>query len=128
MSEKIPQGSYAVPLTDQRGQVIGYSVYRKPDTGPLKRSLLDAGGRVIDVFKDVDVVFTHEDLLRAHADGDQGEHLAQISENPEQFAINFGLTTGRCGVCNRPLSNPKSLSRGIGPECSQKLRGYGSIQ
>lgn len=27
---------------------------------------------------------------------------------------------GRCGCCNRPLTNPKSIDIGIGPECLQK--------
>ena len=28
---------------------------------------------------------------------------------------------GRCGVCNRTLTTPESLDRGIGPECWSKM-------
>jgi len=28
---------------------------------------------------------------------------------------------GKCGMCNRPLTDPISIARGIGPECAQKL-------
>jgi hypothetical protein len=28
---------------------------------------------------------------------------------------------GRCGCCNRPLTRPDSIERGIGPECAAKM-------
>lgn len=28
---------------------------------------------------------------------------------------------GTCGMCNRPLTDPVSIARGIGPECAAKL-------
>lgn len=28
---------------------------------------------------------------------------------------------GTCGRCNRPLTDPESISRGIGPECIKKM-------
>jgi len=28
---------------------------------------------------------------------------------------------GKCGKCNRPLTVPESINRGIGPECWQKM-------
>ena len=30
---------------------------------------------------------------------------------------------GTCGMCNRPLTDPISIARGIGPECIKKLEG-----
>lgn len=30
--------------------------------------------------------------------------------------------TVRCGICGRPLSNPDSIRKGIGPKCAAKLR------
>lgn len=117
----IPEGSYAVPLSDQDGQLIGYSVYRKSRFG-IKQSLVDTNGLIIDTFKSADVVFTHSELLDAENDSDEAEHLRRIEQNPEEFAISFGLLTGRCGVCNRRLSNPESQKRGIGPGCLRKLR------
>lgn len=28
---------------------------------------------------------------------------------------------GKCGRCNRPLTDPTSISRGIGPECAKQM-------
>ena len=36
-------------------------------------------------------------------------------------AQKFGLTTGRCLICGRTLSNTKSVAAGIGPECAKGL-------
>lgn len=30
---------------------------------------------------------------------------------------------GQCGRCNRPLTDPESIARGIGPECIKKMGG-----
>lgn len=35
----------------------------------------------------------------------------------------YGKTIGRCGVCNRQLTNEESREYGIGPECRAKLGG-----
>lgn len=37
--------------------------------------------------------------------------------NPQQAAINYGKTTGSCSCCGRTLTNPESISLGIGPVC-----------
>lgn len=33
----------------------------------------------------------------------------------------------RCSECHRPLSDPKSIARGIGPVCWRKLQAEGGI-
>lgn len=33
---------------------------------------------------------------------------------------------GRCGICGRTITNPKSLYRGIGPECYKKVGFQGA--
>ena len=36
-------------------------------------------------------------------------------------AIAYGHATGNCVVCGAPLSDPKSVERGIGPVCAKKF-------
>lgn len=33
----------------------------------------------------------------------------------------YGMFTGKCGICGRPLTDPESVGRGIGPDCLGKL-------
>lgn len=40
-------------------------------------------------------------------------------EQAEKFGQRFGI----CAVCGRVLTNPKSITRGIGPVCADKLGG-----
>ena len=35
---------------------------------------------------------------------------------------------GRCGKCNRKLTVPESIERGIGPECAGKIKNYDERQ
>lgn len=39
---------------------------------------------------------------------------------PEQASKRYGKELGRCGVCNRTLTNNDSIERGIGPVCAAK--------
>lgn len=41
-------------------------------------------------------------------------------------AVEFGLRTGQCMICERHLTNPKSIKRGIGPICAAKY-GWADI-
>lgn len=43
--------------------------------------------------------------------------LNAIERDPVTAAVNYGRMTGRCGQCNRRLSDPTSVAMGIGPEC-----------
>lgn len=48
---------------------------------------------------------------------------ARLLNEPQRF-VEMGGTitfTGKCRVCNRPLTNPKSVAAGIGPDCAEKL-------
>ena len=49
--------------------------------------------------------------------------LARIIQEPGRFAdrLEF-MFEGRCRKCNRRLTNPESLSSGIGPECRKVER------
>jgi hypothetical protein len=50
------------------------------------------------------------------------ETAAQVTEalrgTAPADALRAILTAARCGICHRPLSNPASVSRGIGPICA----------
>jgi hypothetical protein len=47
--------------------------------------------------------------------------FAKIMEDPIQAMNNYGLKLGRCGVCNRTLTDRHSILRGIGPICAARL-------
>jgi hypothetical protein len=49
------------------------------------------------------------------------EVLKAIDENPRGCAGMYGRITGKCGMCNRRLSDPTSISLGIGPECMSRF-------
>jgi hypothetical protein len=48
--------------------------------------------------------------------------LAKISEDgTEEAMLRYGKEIGRCGHCNRTLTNEESRQRGIGPICANKM-------
>lgn len=49
--------------------------------------------------------------------------ILEIAGDPLGEAIKHGKLTGRCAVCFRPLSDPESVGRGIGPICAEKFFG-----
>ena len=51
----------------------------------------------------------------------QIEHITSVSRDPLAAAIAHGHATGNCAICARPLSDPDSVTRGIGPICAKKF-------
>lgn len=47
--------------------------------------------------------------------------LAEVLANGEAHAIAYAKITGKCGVCNTKLTDPKSIAAGIGPVCAKKF-------
>lgn len=47
--------------------------------------------------------------------------LAEIAKDEVKAMNEYGLRLGRCGVCNRTLTDRHSILRGIGPICAGKL-------
>lgn len=43
-----------------------------------------------------------------------------IEQHAEKCSAVFGEKFKTCGICNRPLTDPESLARGIGPICAGK--------
>lgn len=50
----------------------------------------------------------------------QQDEIVAISRDPKAAALAFGKRFGRCSVCNRPLTDPASVERSIGPVCAAK--------
>jgi Family of unknown function (DUF6011) len=47
--------------------------------------------------------------------------LREFNRNPSEALERYGRETGVCGVCDRTLTNPESIARGIGPVCARKV-------
>lgn len=64
--------------------------------------------------------------LRAGLDDgspDRGRFADRAQDRLEVVALEAALDEGaRCSSCGRELSDPRSVVRGVGPECSRKLR------
>ena len=52
--------------------------------------------------------------------------LAEIAKDPVNAMNEYGIRLGRCGVCNRTLTDVDSRLRGIGPICAARLFGQAS--
>jgi hypothetical protein len=46
------------------------------------------------------------------------EHLNKAGDFPDELEVRH---EGRCGRCGRPLTDPESQDRGIGPVCASKM-------
>lgn len=51
----------------------------------------------------------------------QLDHIATVARDPKAAAIAHGHATGNCAICARALSDPESVTRGIGPVCAKKF-------
>lgn len=51
------------------------------------------------------------------------ESVEAVCGDPEQAAIAFGKTFGKCSICHRDLTDPESVARGIGPVCADNFFG-----
>ena len=54
------------------------------------------------------------------ADPALGEALRAIAADPVAAATSYGISTGVCCLCGRTLTDPDSVSAGIGPICAGK--------
>jgi len=48
------------------------------------------------------------------------EEVVRVGRDPFGALVAHGHLTGNCGICSRPLSDPESTQRGIGPTCARK--------
>lgn len=52
---------------------------------------------------------------------DMAKRVHEIAADPVGAAIAHGKLTGNCAICSRPLSDPTSVDRGIGPICFDRF-------
>lgn len=48
--------------------------------------------------------------------------IAEICEDPENAMLRYGQAIGRCGHCNRLLTDEASRAKGIGPICEGRVK------
>lgn len=49
------------------------------------------------------------------------EIIMGAANDPLNAAIRYGRASGSCSCCGRPLTDPRSIERGIGPICATKF-------
>lgn len=49
----------------------------------------------------------------------------KLEEDVKVVLAAHGTEVGHCAICGHELSNDESVARGIGPECADKLAGFG---
>lgn len=52
---------------------------------------------------------------------EQEKQVVSLINDPVAAAEAYGHMTGHCCICNRELTNPESVARGIGPICADKF-------
>lgn len=52
---------------------------------------------------------------------EQRDLIATVARDPLAAAVAHGHATGNCAICSRPLSDPESVTRGIGPVCAKRF-------
>ncbi len=52
---------------------------------------------------------------------EQEQQVVSLINDPVGAAEAYGHMTGHCCICNRELTNPDSVARGIGPICADKF-------
>ncbi len=102
---EVPAGHYAV--TGDDGTTDFYRV-DKPEKGKWKGY----------TFVKLQLSDDYQNMPRATAAG----ILKKIeAAGPREAAIRYGHELGACAICNRTLTNPDSISAGIGPVCADKV-------
>jgi hypothetical protein len=64
---------------------------------------------------------TDKGVLKGDVSEDVRLILEDACDNLLKLAQLYGHESGNCAVCHRPLTDPKSLSYGIGPICMKRL-------
>jgi uncharacterized protein DUF6011 len=104
---EVPAGRYAVPNAD--GELRFYVVDRPGDDSRW------AGRTFLSV-----LASNEKHAVRGTA---ARSILATIAEDAEGAMLRYGQEVGRCGHCNRLLTDADSRARGIGPICAGRMAG-----
>lgn len=106
VSATIEEGHYAVPGED--GKLRFYVVQKgKPGTQWAGRTFLKV--QASDELHKIQGLKTELAIYR------------KIAANPQEAMLAYGREIGRCGHCNRTLTDANSRERGIGPVCARNL-------
>lgn len=54
-------------------------------------------------------------------DEDTQADVIWAASHPHEAAVAYGKKTGRCSCCGRELTDPESISAGIGPVCAKRF-------
>ena len=104
---EVPAGHYA--LTNADGVIKFYRVDR-PEKGAWK------GYTFVNVQASDDYYPVRDRARRQQV-------LIDIAKDPAAASKLYAKELGRCGVCNRTLTDPDSIANAIGPVCAAK-RGW----
>jgi hypothetical protein len=52
------------------------------------------------------------------------KQIIEVASDPSKAAVAYGMKTGNCSCCAKPLTNKVSVELGIGPICREKY-GWG---
>lgn len=53
--------------------------------------------------------------------GEDQKRVAEMVSDPKKTAEAYGIASGKCCLCNRTLTDPESIARGIGPICAENF-------
>jgi hypothetical protein len=104
----IPDGYYCVPMEGHKNDVTFYRL-RTGKRGSWKG------------FQFVDLLASTTPYPVKGKDARQKVFDAILLVGVTSSRELFGQKLGRCGCCNRPLTDEQSRARGIGPECAKGL-------
>ncbi|ABE67463.1 hypothetical protein PBI_QYRZULA_43 [Mycobacterium phage Qyrzula] len=104
-AEVVPAGRYAIDTND--GAVNGVAFYKvdRPETGKW------AGYVFVKL-----LVSDSEQRMSFAASKAVLNRIAEVGA--EAASARYGHEIGRCGICDRTLTNDESRARGIGPVCA----------
>jgi hypothetical protein len=96
-----------------------YEFSRAPDTGR------NPGAVYVNDDRGAYLGMVTQGKFRKSRDCDAGneQEVMKVCTDPAQAAIAYGKKFGCCSVCNRELSDPVSVERGIGPICADRFFG-----
>lgn len=86
-----------------------------PDNGSDYAGFAFLAGRRVSIWSR----FKTADALRQAAD--------RLVADPMTAAREYVKRSNRCFVCNRPLTTPESIDRGIGPICAEQIGAMGFV-
>lgn len=100
----VPNGYYAI----DNGDKISFYHVNTPTEGRW------AGYTFVDVQ-------AGDDFIKLPSQRVRNAVIASIAIDPVKASTLYGHEIGRCGICNRTLTNKESRERGIGPVCADKM-------